>query len=138
MRKETLLLEVWGSVEICEGKGGWQLASVEAEWVGACERERLGCVQPREGRENEVGGQKGEGLCGCFGVAAERGMRLLRVAGEGKAAGWPARETLLDGGGGFSSFWVREKKKLSFLGFSLFLVLPPPNCKSTPLFKNSV
>jgi hypothetical protein len=35
------------------GKGGWQLASVEAEWVGACERERLGCMQPREGRESE-------------------------------------------------------------------------------------
>jgi hypothetical protein len=26
------------------------LSSVEAEWVGACERERLGCVQPREGK----------------------------------------------------------------------------------------
>jgi len=25
-------------------------------------------------------------------------MRLLRVAGEGKAAGWPARETLMDEG----------------------------------------
>ena len=89
-------------------------------------------MQPREGRESEVGGQKGEGLCGCFGAATKRGMRLLRVAGEGKAAGWPARETLMDGGGGLSSFWVREKKKLSFLGFSPFFVLPSPNCKNTP------
>jgi len=42
------------------GKGGWQLAFIEAEWVGACERERLGCVQPWEGRESE--GKRWPGL----------------------------------------------------------------------------
>jgi hypothetical protein len=48
MRKETLLLEVWGSVEICEGKegGSWLLlrpngsAPVRGRGWAVCSRER--------------------------------------------------------------------------------------------------
>jgi len=53
---------------------------VEAEWVGACERERLGCVQPREGRSSEEGGCEPVGV----GVAAA----LAKRKGKLWAAAW--------------------------------------------------
>jgi hypothetical protein len=56
------------------------LSSVEAEWVSACERERLGYVQPREGRSSEEGG------CELVGV----GVAAALAEGKGKlwAAAW--------------------------------------------------
>ena len=54
------------------------LSFVEAEWISACERERLGYVQPREGRSSKEGGCEPVGV----GVAA--------ALAEGKGKLWAA------------------------------------------------
>lgn len=56
-------------------------------------------------------------------VLAERG-RLLRVAGEEKAVGWPAKETVMEGG--------RRPGKEIDLGFP-FCFLNSPNWPFSPL-----
>jgi hypothetical protein len=72
------------------GKGGWQLASVKAEWVGACERERMDglCAAERGNEEwgEEMAGVEGLGPWFCW---QEREMR-----------GWLKWGSKLRGGGG--------------------------------------
>ncbi|XP_061961147.1 uncharacterized protein LOC133681948 [Populus nigra] len=89
-----------------DGYGAAGIGRAGEEGNDGREREEGACVgllvcgwERGKGRSGLCSGcQEGEGLCGCFGAGNERGMRLLRVAGEGKAAGWPVRETLMDGG----------------------------------------